>query len=128
VVANVVGGYTPDSGRAAFQNVLQAQPDVDVVIGSSQAIQGAAPLAEGRDIQFVGNGGSRQAFEAVQSGAWYGVYVIPEKTEGARAAELGLAKARGQEVHPATDARSLTPYAALGTMETLQGQTADYAD
>jgi ribose transport system substrate-binding protein len=128
VVASVVGGYTPDSGRAAFQNVLQAQPDVNVVIGSSQAIQGAAPLAAGKDIKFVGNGGSKQAFEGVQSGAWYGAYVIPEKAEGAKAAELGLAKARGQQVPTATDARSLTPYQSLGTKETLQGQTADYSD
>ncbi|WP_431876018.1 sugar ABC transporter substrate-binding protein [Amycolatopsis sacchari] len=128
VVASVVGGYTQDSGRAAFQNVLQAHPDVNVVIGSSQAIEGAAPLAAGRNIKFVGNGGSTQAFQAVQSGTWYGVYVIPEKAEGAKAAELGLAKARGQQVPVATDARTLTPYQALGTKQTLQGQTADYSD
>jgi ribose transport system substrate-binding protein len=128
VVASVVGGYTPDSGRAAFQNVLQAHPDVHVVIGSSQAIQGAAPLAAGKNIKFVGNGGSTQAFQAVQSGAWYGAYVIPEKTAGAKATELGLAKARGQQVPTATDVRTLTPYQALGTRETLQGQTADYSD
>jgi ribose transport system substrate-binding protein len=128
VVASVVGGYTPDSGRAAFQNVLQAHPDVNVVIGSSQAIEGAAPLAAGKSIKFVGNGGSKQAYQAVQSGAWYGVYVIPEKVEGAKAAELGLSKARGQQVPTSTDARTLTPYQALGTKETLQGQTSDYSD
>ncbi|TNC25474.1 sugar ABC transporter substrate-binding protein [Amycolatopsis alkalitolerans] len=128
VVASVVGGYTPDSGRAAFQNVLQAHPDVNVVIGSSQAIEGAAPLAAGKNIKFVGNGGSTQAFDGVKTGSWYGVYVIPEKTEGAKAAELGLAKARGQQVPVATDARTLTPYKALGTKETLAGQTADYSD
>lgn len=128
VVASVVGGYTQDTGRAAFQNVLQAHPDVQVVIGSSQAIEGAAPLAAGKNIKFVGNGGSTQAFSGVQSGAWYGVYVVPEKAEGARAAALGLAKARGQAVPAATDARTLTPYRGLGTKETLQGQRADYSD
>jgi ribose transport system substrate-binding protein len=128
VVASVVGGYTPDSGRAAFQNVLQAHPDVNVVIGSSQAVQGAAPLAAGKDIKFVGNGGSKQAFEGVQSGDWYGAYVIPEKASGAKAAELGLAKARGEKVPTATDSRSLTPYEALGTKDTLRGQKADYSD
>lgn len=128
VVASVVGGYTADTGRTAFQNVLQAHPDVNVVIGSSQAIEGAAPLAGGRNILFVGNGGSTQAFAGVASGKWYGVYVIPEKAEGAKAAELGLAKARGQNVPTASDARTLTPYKALGTAETLKGQTADYSD
>jgi ribose transport system substrate-binding protein len=128
VVASVVGGYTADSGRTAFQNVLQAHPDVNVVIGSSQAIEGAAPLAAGKKIKFVGNGGSTQAFKAVQNGDWYGVYVIPEKAEGAKAAELGIAKARGQKVPIATDARTLTDYNALGTKQTLQGKTADYSD
>lgn len=128
VVASVVGGYTADTGRTAFQNVLQAHPDVNVVIGSSQAIEGAAPLAGGRNILFVGNGGSTQAFAGVESGKWYGVYVIPERTEGEKAAELGLDKARGKNVPVSTDARTLTPYHALGTADTLQGQTADYSD
>jgi ribose transport system substrate-binding protein len=128
VVASVVGGYTPDTGRAAFQNVLQAHPDVNVVIGSSQAVQGAAPLAEGRNIKFVGNGGSSQAFAGVLSGQWYGAYVIPEKSEGAKATQLGIDRARGKDVPTATDARSLTSYDALGTKDTLQGQTAEYSD
>ncbi len=128
LVASVVGGYTPDSGRAAFQNVLQAHPDVNVVIGSSQAIEGAAPLAEGKNILFVGNGGSTQAFEGVNSGKWYGTYVIAEKTEGKVATELGLAKARGAQVPTSTDARTLTPYMSLGTKDAIQGQTAEYSD
>jgi len=128
VVASVVGGYTADSGRSAFQNVLQAHPDVNVVIGSSQAIEGAAPLAKGKKIKFVGNGGSTQAFKAVMSGAWYGVYVTPEKADGAKAAELGLAKARGQNVPTSTDSRTLTDYNSLGTKKTLEGKTADYSD
>lgn len=128
VVASVVGGYTPDTGRAAFQNVLQAHPDVNVVIGSSQAIQGAAPLADGKNILFVGNGGSKQAFEGVMSGKWYGAYVIPEKSDGAKATQLGIDKARGKDVPTATDARTLTDYKSLGTTETLQGKSAEYSD
>lgn len=128
VVASVVGGYTADSGRTAFQNVLQAHPDVNVVIGSSQAIEGAAPLAKGKKIKFVGNGGSTQAFQAVMSGTWSGVYVTPEKADGAKATELGIAKARGQGVPTSTDSRTLTDYNSLGTKKTLQGKTADYSD
>ena len=41
VVASVEGGYTQESGLKAAQNVLQAHPDVDVMIGSSQAIAAA---------------------------------------------------------------------------------------
>ena len=129
VNSNIVGGYTQDSGRTAMQNLLQAEPDVNVVIGSSQAIAGAAPLAAGKDVKFVGNGGSTQAYEAVQSGAWYGTYALPEKDEGAKAAELGISKARGQDVPTASSScETLTTFQCLGTKETLQGRTGTYSD
>jgi ribose transport system substrate-binding protein len=129
VTSNLVGGYTPDAGRAAMQNLLQAHPDVNVVIGSSQALEGATPLAAGKKITFVGNGGSTQAFGFVNDGTWYGVYDVPEKSEGTKAAELGLNKARGQNVPDSTNACSvLTTFECLGTKHTLQGLTADYSD
>jgi ribose transport system substrate-binding protein len=129
VVSNFVGGYTPDSGRTAMQNLLQAHPDVDVVIGSSQAMAGATPLAKGKKITFVGNGASTQAFGFVNDGTWYATYSLPEKAEGAKAAELGLAKARGQEVPVSTVAcTALTTFNCLGTKDALKGLTADYSD
>jgi ribose transport system substrate-binding protein len=129
VISNLVGGYTPDSGRAAMQNLLQSHPDVNVVIGSSQALEGATPLAKGKKIAFVGNGGSTQAFGFVGDGTWYGVYDVPEKSEGAKAAELGLAKARGQSVPESTvTCTALTTFECLGTKQTLAGLTADYSD
>jgi ribose transport system substrate-binding protein len=129
VISNFVGGYTPDSGRTAMQNLLQAHPDVNVVIGSSQALEGATPLAKGKKIAFVGNGGSTQAFGFVNDGTWYGDYDVPEKSEGAKAAELGLNKVRGQNVPVSTVACStLTTFNCLGTKDTLKGLTADYSD
>lgn len=128
VYSNLVGGYTPDTGRAAMQNLLQAHPDVNVVIGSSQALEGATPLAAGKKITFVGNGGSTQAFGYVKNGTWFGVYDVPEKTEGAKAAELGLTAARGGSVPKASNTCDLTSFACLGTVTTLKGVTADYSD
>jgi ribose transport system substrate-binding protein len=129
VISNFVGGYTPDSGRTAMQNLLQAHPDVNVVIGSSQAMEGATPLAKGKKIAIVGNGGSTQAFAFVEDGTWYGDYDVPEKSEGAKAAELGLNKARGQTVPESTVAcETLTTFNCLGTKDTLKGLTADYSD
>lgn len=129
VVASPIGGYTPDSGRAAMQNVLQANPGVNVVIGSSQAIEGASALTEGRtDILYVGNGGSTQAYAGVEDGSWYGTYVIPEKTDGKTATELGLKKHRGEDVAMSTDSATLTPFKAIGTKDALAGLTAEYSD
>jgi ribose transport system substrate-binding protein len=129
VISNLIGGYTADSGRTAMQNLLQAHPEVNVVIGSSQAIGGAAAVAEGKDITFVGNGASTQAYEAVQAGTWYATYALPEKAEGAKAAELGLAAARGEDVDDSIVAcEELTDNDCLGTKDVLDGQTADYSD
>lgn len=129
VISNLVGGYTPDTGRAAMQNLLQSNPDVNVVIGSSQALQGATPLAKGKKITFVANGASTQAFGFVNDGTWYALYGLPEKASGAKAAEFGLAKARGQNVPESTVAcEALTTFQCLGTKQALQGQTADYSD
>jgi ribose transport system substrate-binding protein len=129
VVSNFVGGYTSDSGRAAMQNLLQADPNVNVVIGSSQALEGATPLAKGKKIAFVGNGGSTQAFGFVRSGVWFGDYDVPERSEGAKAAELGIDKARGMNVPDSEIAcQVLTTFSCLGTKQTLQGQTATYSD
>ena len=129
VVSNLVGGYTPDAGRTAMQNLLQSNPDINVVIGSSQALEGATPLAKGKNIQFVGNGGSTQAFAFVEAGTWYGTYDVPEKSEGAKAAELGLLKARGGNPPVASNACTvLTKFECLGTKSALAGITADYSD
>jgi ribose transport system substrate-binding protein len=109
LVASVEGGYTQDTGLKAAQNVLQAHPDVNVMIGSSQAIAGAEQAVKdaGADVKLVGNGGSRQAVKAVKSGRWYATYVIAEKSAGAKATELAIKKAEGEEVPASFDTRTL---------------------
>lgn len=119
LVASVEGGYTQDSGRQAFQNVSQANPDVDVVIGASQAITGAAAAAGNSSIKFIGNGASTSNVEAVRSGKWFSIYVSDVVANGAKATELGLAKARGQQVETAVDEASLAPNKGNGTKEAL---------
>jgi ribose transport system substrate-binding protein len=124
LVADVEGGYTQDSGRAAFQNIIQANPDVNVVIGSSQAITGAAAVAGKSGIKFIGNGASVSNVEAVRSGAWFGIYVTDVVANGIKATELGLAKARGKKVETAVNENTLAPNGGKGTKVTLD--KADY--
>lgn len=130
VVARVEGGYTRDTGRKAMQDILQAHPDVDVVIGSSQAVLGAEKVAEGEEITYVGNGASRQAVNAVKEGRWYGIPYLPVKTSGAKAAELGLAKANGRDVPEATDMATLAEKEGVFTKKeiTSLGITGEYDD
>jgi len=130
VVAIVEGGYTPDQGRTAFQNVLQSNPDVDVVIGSSQAISGAFEVAGGSDVRFIGNGASKANVEAVLAGDWFAVYVIDAVANGRTATELGLAHARGEDVEVAINEQSLAPNYGKGTKAALEeaGFEAGYSD
>ncbi|WP_242889749.1 sugar ABC transporter substrate-binding protein [Actinomadura litoris] len=126
VLPTVEGGYTKDSGRKAMQDVLQAHPDVQVVLGSSQALLGAEGVAKGKKILYVGNGASRQAVAAVREGRWFGIPYLPVRTAGAKAAELGLAKAAGQNVPAAVDMASLVPDEGRLTKTTLPGVTGEY--
>lgn len=129
LVTSVEGGYTQESGLKAAQNVLQANPDVDVLIGSSQAIAGAEQAIEdagktpGEDIKLIGNGGSRQAVQAVKDGRWFATYVIAEKSAGAKAAELAIKAARGEDVPKSFDTRQLQePKGTKDALGDFEGQ------
>jgi ribose transport system substrate-binding protein len=130
LIASVEGGYTQDSGLAAAQDVLQAHPQIDVMVGSAQAIQGAeqAIMDAGRtdEIQLVGNGGSTQAVTGVREGRWFGTYIIAEKSSGAKAAELAIAAARGEDVPESFDTRELQE--PIGTKENLGDFEGQYSD
>lgn len=121
VVASPEGGYTQASGLKAAQDVLSAHPDVNVIIGSSQAIEGAqqavksagklpaspAQLKQPNTIKLIGNGGSCQAVKAVTAGQWYAAYVIAERSSGLKAAQLGIEAANGGKVPPAYNTQQL---------------------
>jgi ribose transport system substrate-binding protein len=109
LVASVEGGYTQASGLKAAQNVLQANPDLDVMIGSSQAIAGAEQAVKdaGAKVKLIGNGGSRQAINAVRDGRWFATYASLEKSAGAKAAEIAIKAARGENAPPSFDTRKL---------------------
>lgn len=129
LIARVEGGYTRESGLAAAQDVLQAHQQIDVMVGSSQAIQGAEQAIGdvGREgIQLIGNGGSEQAVTAVQEERWFGCYIIAERDAGARAAELAIQAARGEEVPASFDTRELQD--PRGTRDNLGDYEGQYRD
>lgn len=125
LVASVEGGYTQDTGLKAAQNVLQAHPEVDVMIGSSQAIAGAEQAIKdaGAKVKLIGNGGSHQAVTAVKSGRWFATYVIAEKSAGAKATELAIKKAEGEDVPSSFDTRELQePRGTKDSLGDFEGQ------
>lgn len=83
VVAEGEGKYLgPEQGMTATQDILQVQPEFDVVVGADQPVQGAAIVLgeEGMldTVKLIGLGGSSAAIEGIADGSWFGgVYGAP---------------------------------------------------
>lgn len=129
VISSYQGGYTQDAGRKVGQDLLTAHPDVNVIIGSSQALLGVQSiLPKGSKIKLIGNGSSTQAIDAVKSGAWYGTYVVPEVKAAALAAQVGIGAARGQKESSSIDTGKESFSVRIGTADALKDVTGDYSD
>jgi ribose transport system substrate-binding protein len=132
LVATLQGGYTQSTGLAAAQDVLSAHPDVNVIIGSSQAIEGAqlALKRAGKlgKIKLIGNGGSCQAIQGVKAGTWFASYIVAESSDGALATKFGIQAANGIKVPHAYSIDQIQN--PLGTKQVIDKThfTAQYCD
>lgn len=126
LVAQVEGGYAPDSGKAAAQDVLQANPDVNVMVGSSQAILGAQGVVDTSKVKLIGNGASIEAFEAVLGGQWFALYNLDTVGMGERSVQLAVEKANGGNPVPVLDVQTLRD--PRGTADIIANFTPAYSD
>jgi len=99
------GGYTPELGRTAAQNMLQANENLKVIAGSDQLIHGAQLAADNMDrlhsVALIGLGGSEIAIKGIKEGTWYGgvvtlpydigVQAFKALVEGVKSGETGVA-------------------------------------
>ena len=129
-----VGGYTAATGETATQDVLTAHSNVNVIIGSSQAIEGATVVLKNKNllgkVKLVGNGGSTQAVGFVRNGTWYATFGIPEVTDGVTATKYGIEKLLGGKPPKTTNSANLGPAGGLWTKSVaikyhLKGQYSD---
>lgn len=113
------GGYLASTGQTVTQDVLSAHPNVNVIIGSSQAIEGATIVLKSKGllgkVKLIGNGGSTQAVNFVKAGTWYATFGIPEVTDGATATKYGIEKLQGGNPPKATNSANLGPAGGLWT-------------
>src|SRR4051794_10000516 len=107
VVAQGESFFTPANGLKAAQNMLQAHPDLDLIVGSDQGIEGAVQGLGKKKVILVGYGGSAAALQGVSSGQWYGDVAQLPASEGRLATKAVIdavrndAKAGG--VNPVAD-------------------------
>jgi ABC-type sugar transport system ATPase subunit/ABC-type sugar transport system substrate-binding protein len=118
-----VGGYTHAMGHKVAQTVLAAHSNVNVIVGSSQAIEGAQTVLESKHllskIKLIGNGGSIQAVKAVKAGKWYATFGIPEVKDGYVATKYAIQKLHGKNPPKGTNSASLGPNDGLWTKPVL---------
>ncbi len=126
IVAQVEGGYTPDTGKKAAQDALQANPNINVMVGSSQAIIGAQSVVDTSKVKLIGNGSSKEAFDGVNSGKWYALYNMDVTGMGSKSVELGLQKAAGTLQNPSFNTQTLRdPH---GTKDVIAQYQSTYSD
>jgi ribose transport system substrate-binding protein len=93
------GGYLSDPAFTAMQDILQANPQIDVVVSADQMILGAEKAIEdaGRvgEMVLVGGGASEPAVTAVAEGRWYATPTFVPRDEGREAMEMAIIAARG---------------------------------
>ena len=88
ILASQPGNWTAEGGEAACQNILAAQPDIDLffneaddmVIGCARAVRAA-----GSDARLIGVGGSKLAIASIKAGAVDGTVCFKPEALGALA-------------------------------------------
>lgn len=120
IVAIQPGGYLAAPALKATQNVLQANPGIDVIVSSGdQMIAGAlkaAKLAGIEGIKYFGNGCTVEAKRDILKGIVTGCSVYLPRTEGRMAVDLLVRAVNGERVQSRSiDPLTLSPIGPVGT-------------
>ncbi|HUC57797.1 MAG TPA: sugar ABC transporter substrate-binding protein [Streptosporangiaceae bacterium] len=95
VVAQGQSFFSPTDGLTAVQDMLQANPDLNLIVGSDQGIEGGAQAVatahKTGKIILVGYGASAAALAGVKSGAWYADVAQAPASEGRLAVQALVA-------------------------------------
>jgi ribose transport system substrate-binding protein len=109
VVAEGQSFFTPAKGLAATQDMLQAQPDLNLIVGADQGIEGATQALGKKKVILVGYGGSAAAQQGVESGAWFGDVAQNPATEGRLGTQQLIQAIRTGKDFPAVNAVDQLP-------------------
>ena len=86
VVAQGQSFFSPTDGLTAVQNMLQANANLNLIVGSDQGIEGGVQAVAAKHLTgkviLVGYGASAAALAGVASGAWYGDVAQAPASEG----------------------------------------------
>jgi ribose transport system substrate-binding protein len=126
LVAQGQSFFTPAQGLKATQNMLQAHPDLDLIVGADQGIQGAVQALGKKKVLLVGYGGSAAALQGVASGAWYGDVAQLPASEGRLAADAIIKAVRTGAKSGGVDPVADLPNDGVVTKENVGQFTAEW--
>jgi ribose transport system substrate-binding protein len=103
IVAMQDAFYLEDEGFKVAQNMLQANPDINVLatsgdqmmLGAEQAVADAGLTGQ---VKLLGNGTGEQGYQAIKEGRFFADYADIPFTMGQIAGELAIKAVRGEEV------------------------------
>lgn len=129
IVAEGQDFFTPSGGLTAVQNMLQAHPEMNLIAGSDQGIEGAVQAlsaAKKTGVALVGFGASAAGVAGVESGAWFSEVAQMPASEG----RLGV-KALVDAIRTGKDSGAIDPVASLPdhgvvTKANVKGFTAEW--
>jgi ribose transport system substrate-binding protein len=129
IVSEGEGFFNAISGLNAGQNMLQAQPGIDVFVGSDQAITGALLAAQQAGVDpplSVGYGGGAIALQEIAAGTRFATVMQLPATEGKLATEQLITAIRTGENQPGVDPVSELPDEGIVTAENAAEFTAEW--
>ena len=135
VVSRVCGDWVVDKAYTAMQNIIQSNPEVELVICHSDNMAvGAAKALEDADmtdkVKIVGIGGSKDALDLIKKGEIYGTIMYVPETEAYTALEATAKVVRGEaEKETFYNVQDLPLFAETGdvcTQENVDKFTAEW--
>lgn len=118
LVGTPTGGYAAATGESVMADLLTTNPNLNVVMGSSQAMEGATVTLQNdknTTVQVIGNGGSTQAIDFIKAGTWFGTFGILEVTDGQIATKYAIEKLDGKKSPTAANSANLGPNKGVWT-------------
>jgi ribose transport system substrate-binding protein len=99
------GEYLAETALPVAQDILQANPEIDVIassgdqmiVGAEQAVEDAGLTGQ---VALIGNGGGQTAADAIAEGRWFGTAAAYPRSEGEISADYVIRAIRGEEIEP----------------------------
>ena len=130
VVAQGQSFFSPTEGLTAVQNMLQANPGLNLIVGSDQGIEGGAQALQTAHLTgkviLVGYGASAAALAGVSSGAWYADVAQAPASEGRLAVQALVAALRTGKNSGGIDPVAQLPNGGVVTKANVAQFTAEW--